>query len=383
MAGNMERLKVLFVIDHLGGGGAEQQLRNLANGIDRERFEPHIFLTERSGARFDELDRSVEVHGLVAGGRRRTLAVFRLLRKKISEIEPHIIQSWLDYSTFLTGAVLKTLPLRHRFIASHRTSAEELYSHEVKFGRLKKALLIWAYKRGDMVTTNSKFLMAQLRGYGVERVQVIYNGVDLDTFRRLKPREELRKKLGLDQNLFYVCFAGSLVERKGVEYLMAAVRMIKGDNIRLLISGDGSLREKVERAAAADKRLIYLGYRENVVEYIKASNLLVLPSLYEGMPNVILEALAVGTPVLATGVYGIPELIEDRINGLLVRPRDAGEIAAGISAMIDDPSLAGRFAARSRGKIGCFGMGRMIHEYERLYASLHREGRYEGTSLHL
>jgi glycosyltransferase involved in cell wall biosynthesis len=370
MAGNMERLKVLFVIDHLGGGGAERQLINLVNGIDRERFESHVFITERRGERFGELDGTVVVHGLGERGGRRTLSAFRLLRKSISEVGPHIIQSWLDYSTFLTAAALKTLPLRSRFVASHRTSAEELYRREVRFGELKKGLLIWAYKQADGVTTNSKVLMTQLKGYGVQKVQVIYNGINLESLGKLPPREELRKKLGLDQHLFYVCFAGSLVERKGVEYLLDAVKMMNMENIRFLISGVGELKDAVERAAAGDDRLIYLGYKSNAVEYIKSSDLLVLPSIYEGLPNVILEAMAVGTPVLATNVYGIPELIDNNVNGLLVRPGNAGEIATGVTAMIDAPALARRFARISLEKVGFFGLPRMAREYERLYASM-------------
>jgi glycosyltransferase involved in cell wall biosynthesis len=373
VAGNVEKLKILFVIDHVGGGGAEQQFRNLVNSINRERLEPHVFLVEGKGRRFDELDKSVEVHGLIDGEGRQTVSALRLLRKSISQIRPHIIQSWLDYSTFLTAVALKTLPLRPWFIASHRTSTDELYGYEVKFGKLKKRLLIWAYKQADVVTTNSKFLMTQLKGYGVKKVQLIYNGIDLEIFRNLPPREALRRQLGLEPHLFYVCFAGSLVKRKGVEYLIDAVKRSKRDNMRLLISGDGEMRQKVEHAAAADKRLIYLGYRSNAVEYIKASDLLVLPSIYEGMPNVILEAMAVGTPVLATNVYGIPELIEDKVNGLLVSPGNAGEIAKGINTMIDDPPLAKRFAEISCQKVSHFDVLRMTREYEQLYASMHRE----------
>jgi glycosyltransferase involved in cell wall biosynthesis len=368
----MEKLKVLFVIDHLGGGGAEQQFRNLVNAIDREKFEPHVFLAERRGSRFDELNKAVEVHGLTNEGGRQTLSALRLLRKSILQIRPHLIQSWLDYSTFLAAMVLKTVPLRPRLIASHRTSIEELYEYEVRLGKLKKSLLIWAYKQADAVTTNSKFLMTQLKGYGIEKVHVIYNGIDLKMFRNLPPRQALRKQLSLDPDLFYVCFTGSLVERKGVEYLIDAVKRLKRNNMRLLISGDGELREKVEQATVADERLIYLGYVLNAIEYIKASDLLVLPSIYEGMPNVILEAMAAGTPVLATNVCGISELVENEVNGLLVSPGNPGEIAMCINTMLDDRSLVRRFADISSQKVAYFNVLRMTREYEQLYASMHR-----------
>lgn len=369
----MERLKVLFVIDHLGGGGAERQFLNLVNNLDRERFEPHVFLAEKQGARFDELDRAVEVHGLTDGGKRRTAFAMRSLRTSISRIAPHIIQSWLDYSTFLTAVILMTVRLHPIFIASHRTSTEELYGYEVRFGRLKRSLLIWAYKQADKVTTNSKFLMRQLEGYGVGKVQVIYNGIDLETLYQIPPREKMREKLGLDPSLFYVCFVGSLVERKGIEYLIEASKSIKSNSVRILISGDGELKKRVERAAAEDSRLIFLGYRPNAVEYTKASDLLVLPSIYEGLPNVILEAMAVGTPVLATNVYGVPELIQDNVNGLLVHPRNADLLQMAIERIMDNPGESERFAEASRARIDFFAVPRMTQEYERLYEQCWRE----------
>ncbi len=366
----MEKLRILFVIDHLGGGGAERQFLNLVNTIDREKFEPHVFITEKKGERFSELDERVKVYGLADSERRRTLKAFGLLRKCAMDLQPHIIQTWLDYSTFLTAIVLKTIRPRSRFVASLRTSIEELYGYEVRFARLKKGLLIWAFKQANAVTTNSRFLMEQLRNHDVGKVEVIYNGMDLEKFRKLLSREELRNRLGLDPDTFYVIFVGSLVERKGLAYLIDAVKRIRRDNVCLLILGDGELREKVEHEAMEDKQIIFLGYKRNAVEYAKASDLLVLPSIYEGLPNVVLEAMAIGTPVVATNIYGIPELIQDNVNGLLVPPKNVEEIAMAITHMIDDPDTSRQFATISRERVNFFTVQRMTGEYEKLYTGM-------------
>jgi glycosyltransferase involved in cell wall biosynthesis len=370
----MEKLRILFVIDHLGGGGAERQFINLVNSINRQKFESHVFITEKKGDRFRELDEHVKFHGLTDSQRRRTLKAFGLLRKCLLDIKPHIIQTWLDYSTFLTALVVKTIRSRPRFVASLRTSTKELYGYEVRFGRLKKSMLIWAFKQADAVTTNSRFLMQQLRNYDVEKVKVIYNGMNLDDFWKLLSREDLRNKLGLDPDTFYVIFVGSLVERKGLAYLIDAVRRIRRDNVRLLILGDGELREKVERLAAEDKNIIFLGYKHNAVEYAKASDLLVLPSIYEGLPNVVLEAMAIGTPVIATNIYGISELIQDNVNGLLVPPRNVEEIVRAVTHMIDDPEASRQFATISRERVNFFTVQRMTGEYENLYTGLYLGG---------
>lgn len=367
----MERIKILFVTDHIGGGGAERQFLNLINNIDREQFEPHMFITERKGDRFSELSKDIKVYGLIDSEKRQTMRSLGLMRKIIVEIRPHIVQTWLDYSTFLTSLVLKTFHSKPLFIASHRTSTEELYNYEVRFGRLKKDLLVWAYKQASTVTTNSKFLMEQLRNYGIEKIEVIYNGIHIDRFKKLFSKEELKKRLGLNPTIFYMIFAGSLVERKGIMYLLEAVKGIKRDHICLLIMGDGDLKEKIEVMIEKDQKILSLGYKRNAIEYIKAGDLLVLPSIYEGLPNVILEAMAVGTPVVATNVYGIPELIEDNVNGLLVPPGNVEELVRSIEQIIDNPDTAGKFAECSLEKVHYFTVERMTKEYEKLYATMY------------
>jgi len=91
----MEKIKILFVIDHLGKGGAERQLLYLVNNIDREKFKPHIFITERKGERFSELKSDVEIYGLINSTRRQTVKTLRSLRRVLSDVKPHIIQTWL------------------------------------------------------------------------------------------------------------------------------------------------------------------------------------------------------------------------------------------------------------------------------------------------
>lgn len=364
----MSKLKILFVIDHLGRGGAERQFINLVNNIDRKMFEVYVFIAERRGERFQELKKDIHVYGLPDSKERRTLRALRLLRKTIREIRPDVIQTWLEYSTFLTAVVLKISKLRPLFIASHRGSLDELYDYEVRFGSLKKKLLIWAYRQTQTVTTNSKYLVRQLRSYGVRNIEVIYNGIDLEKLNRLESREALRRKLEFKTDIFYMVFAGALVARKGIEYLIEAVKGINSSKISLLILGNGALKNKIETSVRGNERFSLLGFRPDAVEYIKAADLLILPSIYEGLPNVILEAMAVGTPVIATDIYGVPELIEDKVNGLLVPPKDTEKLQTSIEMMINNCDMAGRFAETSRERVKSFALAGMVNEYEKLYS---------------
>ncbi len=369
----MEKIRILAVIDHLGKGGAERQFLNLINNLDIGRFEPHIFIAERAGERFSELCPHIQTHGLLRSHKRKTFNAIKLLRETIIDIKPSIIQTWLDYSTFVTAIALKTISVKTIFVASHRTSIEELYNTEVKFGRIKKTLLIRAYRQAQRVTTNSKILVEQLNHYGITKNKLIYNGIDLKNYKNLPSRDELRKKLGLPTDTFYISFVGALVERKGIRYFIKAIKNTNKNNMKALIIGDGELRDTVNTITKEDSRFVLLGFQPNAIEYIKASDLLVLPSLYEGLPNVVIEAMAVGTPVIATNVYGMPELIEDGINGTLVSVKDSKSITSAIEFIEGNPAVAARFVESSGRKAEFFNVDRMVKEYETLYSELYED----------
>ncbi|MBI5049909.1 MAG: glycosyltransferase [Nitrospirae bacterium] len=291
----MERLRVLFVIDHFGRGGAERQLLNLVNNIDRERFEPYVFIAERRGERYVELKKDVGVYGMIDSNERQTLRACRRLRDAISTLKPHVVQAWLEYSVFLSAVALKTVARRPSFFASLRTSIKELYDYEVKWGRLKRKILLWAYRQSDAVTVNSRYLRSQLEGYGVKGVEVVYNGINTETFGELPSKKQLRKTLGLSEDVYYIVFVGALVRRKGIEHLVRAVKNIRRSSFCALIIGDGEMKNEITKLVRGDERFRLMGYIPGAVQLVKASDLLVLPSVYEGLPNVILEAMAVGT----------------------------------------------------------------------------------------
>ncbi len=368
----MPKIKLLFVIDHLGKGGAERQFLNLVNNIDGSRFESHVFIAERRGERFEELSKAIKVHGLVSceTRNRRILQTAYLLRQTILSTKPDIIQTWLEYSTFAAALALRTITHRPIFVASQRGSIEELYGYEVKLGGLKKQFLKWAYRQAAAVTINSKYIEDQLKGYGAKKVEVIYNGIDLESLGALPSKESLRRTLGLSDDIFCAIFVGSLVTPKGIEYLIQATKSLSRGKVCLLIAGDGELREAISALTAGDTKFSLLGHVPNAAEYIKASDLLVLPSLHEGLPNVILEAMAVGTPVIATNIYGIPELIEDGVNGKLVPIKDSDSITNAIEFIYDNPAIAAGYAEASRKKAQFFNIDRMVKEYEELYSEL-------------
>ncbi|MCL5073714.1 MAG: glycosyltransferase, partial [Actinobacteria bacterium] len=358
-----EKVKILFVIDHLDGGGAEKQCLNVVNNINRAGFEPCLFLTEKQGILFKKLKTGIKTFGMLNSEHRNTVKTLFQLKRTLSAFRPHIVHSWADYSSFITAFTLKTMHNPPMFIATQLGSREEVYNYEVSFGRLKKKLLIWSYTKADLVTTCAKSIKNQLKHYGINNVTVIYDGIDSEHLMDMPSKDYLREKLSLDRDIIYISYVGTLVESKGVSCLIEAFKDLKHRNTALLIIGKGSLENYFKKIAAGSDRIKFLGYRTNAAEYIKASDIFALPSVHEGLPNVILEAMAVGTPVIATNVYGIPELIENGVNGLLIPPKNAKNLARVIEQIIDTPEIAKRYADASFEKVRFFNIKRMVGEY--------------------
>jgi glycosyltransferase involved in cell wall biosynthesis len=162
----------------------------------------------------------------------------------------------------------------------------------------------------------------------------------------MPPREELRRELELDGNV--LVFAGRLGPQKAVAVLLDALADVEG--VVLVVAGDGPERAALERRAAElrlDGRARFLGSvpRETVLRLFRAADASVLPSAWENFPHTVVEALAVGCPVIATAVGGVPEVVRDGENGLLVPPNDAGALGEAIERFFSDDELRERLAA--------------------------------------
>lgn len=175
-----------------------------------------------------------------------------------------------------------------------------------------------------------------------DKVTVLMNGVDLSRFRRVLggPRA-MRERLGLPLDRRLVTCVGQLIDWKGIHYLVDAADLLRDrTDVLFLIVGDGDRRAALDdqvRRLGLEDRVRLLGKRDDVHDLLSASDLFVCPSVWdEALGYVILEAMAVGLPVVASRVGGIPEVVKDGENGLLVAPRDPAALAGAIAELIDD-----------------------------------------------
>lgn len=209
-----------------------------------------------------------------------------------------------------------------------------------------------------------------------ERVRVVYNGVDVERFAAAPPAD-----LGLPAGALVVGFLGSFEPRKGLLDLAAAWPAVAraAPEAHLVLVGRGSQDALLRERLAGAPRVHFLGHRADTAGVMRALHLLVLPSYVEGAPNVVLEAMAAGVPVVATAVSGTPELVADGETGRLVPAGDPPSLAAALGALLADPGCRRRMGEAGRARATeRFTLARMIDQYEALLLSLAAPRRASG-----
>ena len=215
--------------------------------------------------------------------------------------------------------------------------------------------------------------MAQVDKIPAEKIQVVYNGVDLDNFNIMLDCMEKKKDLGLTPHKVIIGTAGRLIATKGVSYFIEAARVVKGKYpaTQFIIVGDGPEKPALERLAKkldmADQ-ISFLGYRLDLLSILPLINIFVVPSLSEGQSIITLEAMASRRPVVAFKTGGIPELLTHHRTGILVSEKDPQHLAEGIMEVLENPRLAEKLGNRAREVVEQrFQQDLMIRRTEEIY----------------
>ena len=209
----------------------------------------------------------------------------------------------------------------------------------------------------DSIIGVSSQIAARYKADGeVSRVVCIRNGIDLEGKSVQVNRWQIRKDLGIDSETCLIGTVGRLTPVKGIPYLLDAARILlrQGANVKVLVVGDGSIRQDLLAQAGnlgVGERVVFLGHREDTDVLLQALDIFVLPSLSEGIPMALLEAMAASRPIVASRVGGIPEIIEDGVEGYLVEPMDVNNLAERCRRLIESPDVARKMGEQGRKRV--------------------------------
>ena len=275
-------------------------------------------------------------------------AVIGRMRSLVSETQPDIVQTHAVKSHFLIylSRVWKT----HPWVAFHHG-----YTATDRKMRLYNQLDRVSLRAPARLATVSLAFEQQLAGQGIDasRITVLHNAVDLHWAQRVlsTDRIQTRRRLGIAPEESALIAIGRLSLEKGHVDLIEAFRQLRGKGraARLFLVGDGPERSHLERVAG--EGVVFTGQIRDTTPYYAAADLMILPSLTEGSPNVLLEAMAVDVPVVATEVGGIPEIVRHRESALLVPSRSPGLLAHAIEEILSEPDLRSSLTANARAAI--------------------------------
>jgi len=206
-----------------------------------------------------------------------------------------------------------------------------------------------------------------------DKVAVIYNGIDINDLPAVNKQDKL-KQLNINPGTDVIIgTVARLHKQKGMEYFIDAAAGVlqKKNNVKFIIVGDGPDRQKLENKVTDSNlqdKVYFTGYRNDSSELISVFDIFVLPSLWEGTPNVVLEAMGYGIPVISTDTGGVSEIITDNQNGLLAPPGNSAMLAGKILELLSNPQLLQKLSASGKqAVIDKFSMKKMITQTQLLY----------------
>jgi glycosyltransferase involved in cell wall biosynthesis len=348
-------MRVLHVINTLQGGGAERQLALLAAGLRAEGCEVHIALRE-GGVNLELAESSgATIHWIPGRSNYDPFTIFRLARI-IRQVRPDVLQTWVTQMDVFGGvaAILTRTP----WILADRSSGDH-YPRDAR--HLARRIL---GRHADIIVANS----AQgLLGWKNRRRVVIRNAVSIDAIHTANADAT---DYG-DANV--VLFVGRLVPEKNVTTLIRALSgIVEESNIVALLCGIGPLEKELRaQAGAAEKsgRIRFLGFRKDIPSLLRRADMLVMPSLFEGHPNVTIEAAAAGCPLIVSDMPAHREFLDDE-SALFAPPQDASAFARAIQAVIDDPEAATARARHAQNRVREWSVPAAAKAYMSVYEEL-------------
>lgn len=360
------RIRVLVVIKGLGMGGAEQLILESAKVWDRDRFDYEVAYVLPWK---NQLVDAIELTGIPVyciGGSKGSMGpgTVRRFRKLVERFDPHVIHAHLP----ATGIMTRAFGTRPVVYTEHNLAD----SYRFPTGLLNRL----TYGRNRAVGAVSEAVAETLRDFPGPDPIVIPNGVAVSVSE--EERQAVRAEVGVDGQTPLIVQVGNIRPLKGHQNLITAAARLQAMGAEFSIVGVGGEKhpgdlDRVNAAAASagvGERVRFLGRRDDARSFIAAADVFVNPSDVEGLPLVVLEALALARPVVATAVGGVPSVVVDGQTGILVPPKDPEALAGALARILADEER-GRYGVAGAALIESrYGAATMVEAYERVYAEV-------------
>jgi len=372
--------RVLHLVTSSGVGGTELFLWQLLRRLDRRRFDPVVVSLKPPGEaarRIREL--GVEVLSPGVGDERGAWGAFELLLaarslpRLLGGRPVDLVHSFL-FRAHIAGRLAARRLGARALVNSYRSGVE---GHERRHLQADR----WTARRVTRFHLQSAGLAAELAarlGISPARCVVIPNGIDLEEADAAlaAARPGAREHLGLSRADRAILYLGRLHAEKGVAHLLSAFHLLLAEHptARLVVAGEGPERHALEQAVEALRLrpfVRFAGAAASPWPLLAGADVLALPSLWEGMPNALLEAMAAGVPAVATHVGAVPEMVEDGREALLVPAADPRALAAALARLVGDPARARALGEAGRRRVEeRFRIEETVAGIERLYTDL-------------
>lgn len=367
--------KILHIQKVTGIAGSEKHLLELLPRLNRKKYDITFLVLSEPGRSvkryFDLLEKNgVQTAEIIIRANADPICfwqIFRYIKScQFSVVHTHLIHA--DVYGFLAARLA-----RAPFLVSTRHN-----DNPFRTRLILRALLGPIYRSYDHIIAISDWLAQfshDIEGVHSRNITTVHYG--------LNPQEsqdssilKLRETLSVSRSCQLIVSVGRIIEQKGHSFLIEAIDQLvrMGQDIYLIIVGDGPKRRSIEaqiRNHSLEQHVRITGWQQDVNPFLRAADIFVHPSLWEGFGLVLLEAMISQKPIVASSVSAIPEIVVDGVTGILVLPADAMSLSEGLCRLLEDPGLAKSMGERGRARaLEAFSPDRMVRETERVYQEL-------------
>lgn len=317
--------KIMFIAPSMRGGGSERVISILVNHLSRKKFDIILVLLKKEGTYLKDLPNDIKIIDLDSPRLRQ--AVFKIL-KTIKQIQPDTIMSTLSHLNIYLAIIRPLFNKKIRFIA-RESSIVSVNNKNSKYTNLLDILYKIFYNNFDLMICQSNYMKKDLiNNYKIkkEKMVVINNPVNIEHINKLSTKSD---KLLFDKSKINLLTVGRLSREKGYDMLLQAISKLDS-NYHLTIIGMGNEENALKslvKKLSIEHQVDFIGIQENPYKYMRETDLFISSSRHEGFPNVVLEANACSTPVVAFDCPGgTREIIENGLNGFLVECEDIDKL---------------------------------------------------------